>query len=229
MLTSQSSLYIIPFEWLVDVDRHAVEQRIGGLASFVLRGHVHRADVIRVSSTSGDLAVIPCGSVFDTRQSPNAYNIVRMNLRTGEAMVYLRRFNSRRNEWQKDTESTGDKGDGRVTLRVPKFWWAAAVSSAAPADARSVRDYTCTFTEECKRCMEALSLDEEQALSLIQAEFVSHVNYFRFDLEDYPMPTRQDYIVYLDKVGGRIEFRRVVASTHDQAQLASWNDLLALY
>src|SRR5579863_407560 len=77
--------------------------------------------------------------------------------------------------------------------------------------------------------MEALNLSQEQVINLVQAEFGSHMNYFRFDLEDYPMPTRQDYIVYLDKVGNRLEFRNVVASSNDQVQLASWNDILSIY
>jgi len=218
-----------PFEWLLEIDRNVVEHRLSNTANIILRGHLHRADLISLSSTSGKVVIIPCGSIFDSRHSPNAYNIVQINLRTGEGTAYLRRFNSRRNEWQKDTESTGDQGDGQVLFRVPKFWWAAAVSSAPQEPSRSVRNYACAFTEECRLSMKMLGLDQERVLDLIDAEFVSHVNYFRFDLEDYPMPTREDYIIYLDKVGERIEFRRVAASTHDQAQLASWNDILSLY
>lgn len=77
--------------------------------------------------------------------------------------------------------------------------------------------------------METLQLHEAKILEMVQLEFTNHLNYFRFDLEDYPLPVRSSYIIYLDKVEKRIEFRKIVPCTANEARLTSWNDILALY
>ena len=141
------------FEWLMEVDRIVVEDILMNNCSIVLRGHLHRPEVLVVSSLAGDLLVIPSGAVFDTRNSPNAYNIVQVDLNSGTGTVYLRRYNDRRNEWQKDIESTGEKADGKFNFRLPKFWWAAAVETAGPEVSGDLRDYTCVFTNDCKRAV----------------------------------------------------------------------------
>lgn len=217
-----------PFESLMEADRIIVEDILTRNCSIVLRGHLHRPDVLTVSSLAGDLLVIPSGAVFDSRKSPNSYNIVQVDLSTGSGIVFFRRYSHRRNEWQKDIESTGESADGQVVFKLPKYW-NETLEAGIPGASKWVSAYNCVFTEECKRDLSSLGLTQDDVIALVQGEFRSHMNYFRFDLEDYPLPVRTNYIVYLDKVQQRIEFRRVVLCTRNEAKLASWNDILALY
>lgn len=218
-----------PFDWLIEMDRNVVEDLMAQTYSFVLRGHLHRPDVIETSSLSGNLLNIPTGSVFDSRLSPNTYNIVQLDLEKGDGIIYLRRFNARRTEWQKDIESTGEERNGQVTFKIPKFWIAATVFAGDLEPSTNLRDYVCVFTEECKRDALILGLSEDTIINLVQGEFRSHLNYFRFDIEDYPLPVKTNHIIYLDKNGQRIDFKRVISCTKNEAKLASWNDILALY
>ncbi len=64
---------------------------------------------------------------------------------------------------------------------------------------------------------------------MVQKEFKNHANYFKYDLEDYPLPVSRKFIVYLDKMSQQLIFKRVIPCTHNEAALASWDDILSLY
>ncbi len=219
-----------PFDWLLEFDRFVVQELIARARSLVLHGHLHRPDAQLTSSLAGDLITIPSGSVFDNRCLPNAYNVVQLDLSTGLGTIYFRRYNNRRGEWQKDLDSTGEILDGRVQFKLPASWrlWQSG-EVRLEKDTRRVTDYSCVFTTDCKQDMKTLGLSESDVLELVQSEFRSHLNYFLFDLEDYPLPLKSNYILYLDKVNLGIEFRKIVRCTADQAKLAAWNDVLTLY
>ena len=217
-----------PFEWLMEIDRNVVEHRLRKFCHVILRGHLHRPNVLAESTLAGEVVVIPAGAVFESRQSPND-NLVRLNTATGEGEVFLRRYNDERSEWVKDIYSTGEKSDGRVSFRLRGVWMKLLYDAGEPTPSRHVWDYKCVFTNECKRDMAELGLEERSVINLVESEFVNHINYFLFDLEDYPLPVRSSYIVYLDKVNDRIEFRKIIPCSKNEAKLASWNDILALY
>jgi predicted phosphodiesterase len=217
-----------PTEWLFGEDRNQIEAFLAKNSCIILRGHLHRPDTISVSTLFGNVVVIPSGAVFDNRNSPNSYNIVQIDLKNGEGIVYLRRYNNIRNEWQKDIESTGEKGDGKSRFKVPGYFSSSSIEDE-PTSSNNVRNYSITFTDDCKSDISSLNLSEEHILNLVQGEFRSHLNYFRFDIEDYPLPVRPNYIVFLSKIGHDIEFRRVVPCSRNESQLASWNDILSLY
>jgi DNA-binding response OmpR family regulator len=220
-----------PFDWSMQLERQTVEEFLLGASDLVLRGHLHVPDVLRVSSLAGDCVVIPAGSIFDKRNSPNAYNVVQFDLKTRTGVVWLRRYNNRHNEWQKDLESTGEAADGHVNFAVTKRQVSRGGDEIELGEdwKLDIKNYACTFTEECRVDMKNLGLTKKGVLALVQNEFTSHVNYFRFDLEDYPLPVRTNYIIFLNKVGKRIEFRKLARCSHNEARIASWNDILALY
>lgn len=85
------------------------------------------------------------------------------------------------------------------------------------------------FLPDCLAQMSALGLSEADVRQLVQDEFRGHTNYFRYDLENYPLPVRNSFIVYLSKTGSRVEFSGIVRCTNQQAKLTSWNDILTLY
>ena len=92
-----------------------------------------------------------------------------------------------------------------------------------------MRDLDVQFTDQARDEAAAQGLDRQDVLDLVESEFRSHANYFRFDLENYPLPLRSTYIVYISKVGLRLEIARFLACTRDQATLASWSDILTAY
>jgi predicted phosphodiesterase len=219
-----------PFDWLLEFDRYTAEELISRHRSIILRGHLHRPDAQITAALAGDMITIPAGAVYDSRKSPNAYNFVQLDLSRGAGMIHFRRYNDRRREWQKDLESTGEALDGRVQFKLPTSWRLSPSLSLPEVEvSRAITDYTLVFTEPCRKDMESLNIDELGLLGLVQNEFRSHVNYFLFDLEDYPLPVKGNFIIYLDKVGKRIEFRKIIPCTADQAKLAAWNDILTLY
>lgn len=95
--------------------------------------------------------------------------------------------------------------------------------------ARSLEAYKIEFTDSCRADMERCKISKDQLILLVQMEFLNHVNYFLFDLEDYLLPVRQDYLVFLNKVDSSISFRGVTPCSAYEAETESWKDILALY
>jgi hypothetical protein len=94
---------------------------------------------------------------------------------------------------------------------------------------RRLDDYDLKFSEECRANMRSLGLGEADVIKLVDYEFRNHVNYFLYDLEDYMLPVRSGFLVFMDKTNTRIAFRGVRSCTKSEAMLASWNDVLAAY
>jgi len=110
-----------PFDWLQEnEDTQSVKFLLQKRCHFILHGHLHKTDIIRISNLAGEAIIIPAGAIYDKRQSPNSYNFVRLSLETGKGYVYLRSYNDKRQEWQKDTFSTGDEMDGQVSFDLPE-------------------------------------------------------------------------------------------------------------
>jgi hypothetical protein len=221
-----------PLDWLIEFDQLAIEDLLTRSCPVILRGHLHRPNAFATQSLAGESITIPAGAVFDRRRgadSPNSYNVAQFNFETRTLSVFFRRYNDRREEWQKDIESTGEGLDGRAdfSFKVAKKSWATVTSQTFTS--RDIAQYKCSMTQICRNNLVNLKLSKSDLLSLVQAEFDSHVNYFIFDLEHYPLPLGTRYIVYLHKVQDRIQFEQVIRATHNQIQLARWNDLLTLY
>ena len=225
-----------PFEWLLEPDRSSVQRSIYASFDLVLRGHMHVPNVIQEISLEGELVILPAGSVFSKREWPNSYNIVELDLNTGIGRAFLRKYSDTRREWVKNIDSTGEERDGTVTFSLSRFREPASEKSyrhliGAYSDDLFAfeREYRHVFTEECVANMAHLGLSEESLLKLVYDEFRGHINYFRFDLEDYPLPLKRNYIAYINKVAHTIQFMGVANCTSDEAQLSAWNDILALY
>jgi len=93
----------------------------------------------------------------------------------------------------------------------------------------SLKDYAIQFTKTASDNISILGITEDKVLNLVENEFTHHVNYFKWDLQDYPLPVQQNYIVILDKNGKSLTIRAVKSSNLDEAQLISINNLLADY
>lgn len=94
---------------------------------------------------------------------------------------------------------------------------------------KGLRDHDIKFSKTAQGNISTLKLTEDKVIELIGSEFTHHVNYFKWDLQDYPLPVQQNYIVVLDKTGKSLTIRAVKSSNMDEAQLTSINNLLADY
>lgn len=94
---------------------------------------------------------------------------------------------------------------------------------------RSLKNYGITFSKTAMENLSSLGMREDRIIFLIENEFKHHINYFYWDLQDYPLPIQQNYIVVLDKIGKSLTIRAVKPSDLNESQLASINNLLADY
>lgn len=112
-----------PFEWLMPFERMRIKEQLGQNFHFILCGHEHIPQVNMTQGTAGHCLIIPAGSGFDRRTSDdpsytNAYNFVHLNFDTGEATVYLRRWNNRKSTWDKDTYVYDN---GQISFELPQL------------------------------------------------------------------------------------------------------------
>jgi len=105
----------------------------------------------------------------------------------------------------------------------------AAENSMAPPATPNFRRYKVTFLTECENDLATLKLDKSALIKLVESEFLGHMNYFVYDLEEYAMPVKAKYIVHIDKIDEKLTFKRIFSCTANEAKLTSWNDILTLY
>jgi hypothetical protein len=111
-----------PFDWLMEIDRSRIEERLGKACHFILCGHQHVSQVKVIKGTPGDCITIPAGSCYDRRtpdnpRYTNAYNFVHLDFETGKGTAYLRGWNDRQSQWQKDQ---GAHENGMINFELPK-------------------------------------------------------------------------------------------------------------
>jgi predicted MPP superfamily phosphohydrolase len=107
-----------PVDWLMELDKDVVESFLTQSCSVILRGHLHRSNLLSYQDLAGSLVIIPAGAVFVRRQHPNMYNVVQVDLNTRKGTVYFRRYIDQQRSWQKDIESTGEDKDGQAAFEM---------------------------------------------------------------------------------------------------------------
>ncbi len=232
-----------PMETLLSIDRSEIEGTIRKSFDFLLNGHLHDANILQQCDLAGDINIVKAGPVFDSSNMPNSYNIVQLDLSTGMGKVILRKYNEKRNEWQKDIESTGEEKDGVIDIEVSKITRnlrKKIIDKEYPDLGKRVDTidenplvvfdrFKITFTEKIKKEMKKFNLAENQIIDLVKSEFRSHINYFRYDIEGYPMPVKLKYIISISKIGNQLEFQNIMKCTHNEVIMASWNNILSCY
>jgi hypothetical protein len=93
----------------------------------------------------------------------------------------------------------------------------------------NISSYEVYWTHECLEDISRIGINKTSLIDMLSKEFRSHMNYFRFDLEDYVIPLQSKYLLRLEKIGREIKFFGLSECTSDQAQLAAWNDILSVY
>lgn len=111
-----------PFDWLREFDQNDSAALLLDGCDFILHGHLHRTAMTQLVSPDSGAMAIAGGACYETRQYPNSYNFVRLNLPAGTGTVYLRRYSDQRGGfWAKDTLSYRNVPDGKYTfgLHIP--------------------------------------------------------------------------------------------------------------
>lgn len=109
-----------PFDWLQDFDRDDVKPLLCSGCDFVLHGHMHQVSLLQDRTPDTDAMIIAAGACYETRQYPNSYNFVQLNLSTGKGTVYLRMFSPKQGGfWTKDVVSYRNVDDGMYTFSLP--------------------------------------------------------------------------------------------------------------
>lgn len=96
-------------------------------------------------------------------------------------------------------------------------------------DSKNLSDYKLDFSKNAVNNITLLRITQDEVIKLVESEFTHHVNYFRWDLQDYPLPVQNGLIIVLDKIGNRITFRAVKKAEMNELELTGINDLLAIY
>jgi hypothetical protein len=94
---------------------------------------------------------------------------------------------------------------------------------------KTLKNYHTQFTKAALANIKSLGITEDKVIQLIEHEFIHHTNYFFWDLQDYPLPVQQNYIVVLDKIDKSLNIRAVKLSDFNEAELTSINNLLTDY
>ncbi len=131
-----------PFDQLREFDVNDVEPMLCAGCDFVLHGHLHRTSLASLKDPDAEAMVLSAGSCYVTRQVPNLYSFVRLDLATGTGTAYLRRFSDERGGfWAKDGLTYRNVPDGvyhftfgRTAVTPP--YKQRRVDAAVPGNAR---------------------------------------------------------------------------------------------
>ena len=110
-----------PFDWLRDFDRDDCEALLMDGCDFMLHGHLHRGGLLSLQTPDAAAMLIAGGACYETRQYPNSYNLVRLDLERREGTVYLRTYSDRQGGfWTGDSLTYKNVPDGEFSFLLPK-------------------------------------------------------------------------------------------------------------
>jgi len=109
-----------PFDWLQDFDRDDAEALLYSGCDFVLHGHMHQVGLPPARTPDIEALIIAAGACYETRQHPNSYNFVRLDLSAGRGTVYLRMYSDRQGGfWTKDVMNYHNVKNGVYGFPLP--------------------------------------------------------------------------------------------------------------
>ena len=136
-----------PFDCLVGTDRNDSENLLIQNCDFILHGHRHTQAFRQERRPSGEPFIFASGPGYDRRKLPNACNLVRIDLGSGQgAALSLRYSDESGGFWSLDTQSDPGLKEGiyefeRSRPYVPETLTAAPVPEAEKALLASPFDY----------------------------------------------------------------------------------------
>jgi 3',5'-cyclic AMP phosphodiesterase CpdA len=108
-----------PLDWLREFDQNDSAAMLLDNCDFILHGHLHRTATTQLSGPDTRAMVIGGGACYETRQYPNMYNFVRLDLGSGTGTVCLRRYSDERGGfWAKDVMTYKNVPDGEYEFTL---------------------------------------------------------------------------------------------------------------
>ena len=109
-----------PFEWLRDFERGHVDAYLIDNCDFILHGHTHRQGILEFKTPDGQAVIIPAGASYESRNYPNSYNFVKLNLEEQNGTIYFRIYSDNgEGFWTLDATSFRNVKDGTYTFKLP--------------------------------------------------------------------------------------------------------------
>lgn len=102
-----------PLEHLKDFEQRLSAAILLDASDFILHGHVHQVSASQLVSPDSNAIIIGAGACYSTRDYPNLYNLVDIDLDTARCRVILRRYSYERGGfWVRDTQTYRNAPDG---------------------------------------------------------------------------------------------------------------------
>ncbi len=125
------------FDWLREFDQNDSATMLADRCQFILHGHLHRTAATQLTTPDSAATVLACGACYETRDFPNMYNFVELDLAASTGTVRLRRYSDAGGGfWAKDTLTYQNARDGEYTFRLP--WPAGKAPATGKREAPSV-------------------------------------------------------------------------------------------
>ena len=110
-----------PSEWLKGFDRSTAEALLQRECDLILQGHMHHPGFSLNITPDSEAIIISAGACYETRDYPNSYNFVKIDLETNRGTLYLRTYSSERDGfWTKDVRSYRNVKDGIHNFGLPQ-------------------------------------------------------------------------------------------------------------
>lgn len=107
-----------PWEDLAERDRLAFEAATHDRCAVIMRGHLHDPDARAIRSPGVEVLTLAAGACYADADWPHGYQLVELDPDTGEAQVYLRRWDSRTLKWTPDNVRWPEAAPGGI-IRLP--------------------------------------------------------------------------------------------------------------
>lgn len=110
-----------PFSWLKKFDRKDVWGRLKKGCDIILQGHVHETEFLQVKDPDSETTIIPAGACYESREYPNMFNFVRLDIQTGKGTIYFYSYSdSPPGFWVPDNKTYKNVKNGKYNFNLPR-------------------------------------------------------------------------------------------------------------
>lgn len=111
-----------PAGWIREFDQSASIDLLNVMCDFILHGHLHKATTAQLRGPDSNIMVIAGGACYaNTREYPNSYNFVRIDLTAKKGKIYFRGYsNTPPGFWTEDTKLYKNLRHGVYEFDLPE-------------------------------------------------------------------------------------------------------------
>ncbi len=108
-----------PLDWLKEFDLKSTRNNLLKKCMFVLHGHNHNSDFIKELGPSAGVIKIAAGAAYESRDYPNSYNFVTVNLQDRNGKIYFRTYAEDGEYWTKNVMISKEMDNGIYEFELP--------------------------------------------------------------------------------------------------------------